>query len=246
VRRYGNDCRDTGGCIPRLAFYLPKVGTRNSPILKLPGVGEMLAGISDPRVLSTREGQIEHLEDSRRPQERTRPHRPHHQGTCGIGMDILSVQASRACGSSQTWRAYARRQEAALGGDEEALGRAEEEARLTSESTKAIVWSWFAADTQSCVPRRSRVLPGDRELGNVPFYLMRKFEVIVDAEEAGTTGIRFWTFRRVPAHQKVVTDVGCSSALLRDVYQICRCLLRLPDPTAKSLAVELDRRFRIS
>jgi GNAT superfamily N-acetyltransferase len=33
---------------------------------------------------------------------------------------------------------------------------------------------------------------------NVAFYLKQGFEVIVNGEEAGTSGVRFWTFRRVP------------------------------------------------
>jgi len=33
---------------------------------------------------------------------------------------------------------------------------------------------------------------------NVPFYLKQGFEVIVDGEEAGSSGVRFWTFHRTP------------------------------------------------
>ena len=33
---------------------------------------------------------------------------------------------------------------------------------------------------------------------NVAFYLKQGFEVIVDGEEAGANGVRFWTFRRTP------------------------------------------------
>ena len=33
---------------------------------------------------------------------------------------------------------------------------------------------------------------------NVAFYRRHGFDVIVNGEEAGTSGVRFWTFRRVP------------------------------------------------
>jgi ribosomal protein S18 acetylase RimI-like enzyme len=33
---------------------------------------------------------------------------------------------------------------------------------------------------------------------NVAFYLKQGFDVIVNGEEAGASGVRFWTFRRVP------------------------------------------------
>ena len=33
---------------------------------------------------------------------------------------------------------------------------------------------------------------------NVAFYLKHGFEMIVNGEEAGTSGVRFWTFRRTP------------------------------------------------
>jgi GNAT superfamily N-acetyltransferase len=33
---------------------------------------------------------------------------------------------------------------------------------------------------------------------NVAFYLKQGFEVIVNGEEAGASGVRFWTFRRTP------------------------------------------------
>ena len=33
---------------------------------------------------------------------------------------------------------------------------------------------------------------------NVPFYLKQGFDMIVNGEEAGTSGVRFWTFRRMP------------------------------------------------
>ena len=33
---------------------------------------------------------------------------------------------------------------------------------------------------------------------NVAFYRRQSFEVIVNGEEAGATGVRFWTFRRMP------------------------------------------------
>ncbi|MGA9722915.1 MAG: GNAT family N-acetyltransferase [Candidatus Binatus sp.] len=33
---------------------------------------------------------------------------------------------------------------------------------------------------------------------NVAFYLKQGFEMIVDGEEAGATGVKFWTFRRAP------------------------------------------------
>jgi GNAT superfamily N-acetyltransferase len=33
---------------------------------------------------------------------------------------------------------------------------------------------------------------------NVDFYLKQGFELIVNGEAAGTTGVRFWTFRRTP------------------------------------------------
>jgi GNAT superfamily N-acetyltransferase len=35
---------------------------------------------------------------------------------------------------------------------------------------------------------------------NVRFYLDHGFELIVEAEAAGTTGVRFWTFQRRPPH----------------------------------------------
>jgi GNAT superfamily N-acetyltransferase len=34
---------------------------------------------------------------------------------------------------------------------------------------------------------------------NVAFYLKRGFSLIVNGEEAGSSGVRFWTFRRLPA-----------------------------------------------
>lgn len=33
---------------------------------------------------------------------------------------------------------------------------------------------------------------------NVPFYKKQGFDTIVNGEEAGNTGVRFWTFRRLP------------------------------------------------
>ena len=33
---------------------------------------------------------------------------------------------------------------------------------------------------------------------NVAFYLKQGFEMIVNGEEAGASGVRFWTFRRTP------------------------------------------------
>jgi ribosomal protein S18 acetylase RimI-like enzyme len=33
---------------------------------------------------------------------------------------------------------------------------------------------------------------------NVAFYRKHGFEVIVNGEEAGATGVRFWTFSRAP------------------------------------------------
>jgi GNAT superfamily N-acetyltransferase len=33
---------------------------------------------------------------------------------------------------------------------------------------------------------------------NVPFYLKQGFDMIVKGEQAGTSGVRFWTFRRMP------------------------------------------------
>ncbi len=36
---------------------------------------------------------------------------------------------------------------------------------------------------------------------NVAFYLKQGFEVIVDGEEAGSSGVRFWTFRRTAKAQ---------------------------------------------
>ena len=33
---------------------------------------------------------------------------------------------------------------------------------------------------------------------NVAFYLKQGFELIVNGEEAGTSGVKFWTFRRMP------------------------------------------------
>jgi GNAT superfamily N-acetyltransferase len=33
---------------------------------------------------------------------------------------------------------------------------------------------------------------------NVPFYTKQGFDLIVSGEEAGTTGVRFWSFRRTP------------------------------------------------
>ena len=33
---------------------------------------------------------------------------------------------------------------------------------------------------------------------NVAFYLKQGFEMIVNGKEAGTSGVRFWTFRRTP------------------------------------------------
>jgi GNAT superfamily N-acetyltransferase len=33
---------------------------------------------------------------------------------------------------------------------------------------------------------------------NVPFYLAHGFDMIVNGEQAGTSGVRFWTFRRMP------------------------------------------------
>ena len=33
---------------------------------------------------------------------------------------------------------------------------------------------------------------------NVPFYLKQGFDMIVNGELAGTSGVRFWTFRRAP------------------------------------------------
>ena len=33
---------------------------------------------------------------------------------------------------------------------------------------------------------------------NVAFYLKQGFEMIVNGEEAGATGVKFWTFRRQP------------------------------------------------
>ena len=33
---------------------------------------------------------------------------------------------------------------------------------------------------------------------NVPFYLKQGFDMIVNGEQAGTSGVRFWTFRRMP------------------------------------------------
>ena len=33
---------------------------------------------------------------------------------------------------------------------------------------------------------------------NVTFYLKQGFELIVNGEEAGTSGVKFWTFRRMP------------------------------------------------
>ena len=33
---------------------------------------------------------------------------------------------------------------------------------------------------------------------NVAFYLKQGFETIVNGEEAGSSGVRFWTFRRDP------------------------------------------------
>lgn len=33
---------------------------------------------------------------------------------------------------------------------------------------------------------------------NVPFYLKQGFEVILDGEEAGSSDVKFWTFRRTP------------------------------------------------
>jgi hypothetical protein len=35
---------------------------------------------------------------------------------------------------------------------------------------------------------------------NVAFYLKQGFEMIVKGEEAGTSGVRFWTFRYAPKH----------------------------------------------
>ena len=34
---------------------------------------------------------------------------------------------------------------------------------------------------------------------NVAFYLKQGFDMVVNAEAAGTTGVHFWTFRRTPA-----------------------------------------------
>jgi ribosomal protein S18 acetylase RimI-like enzyme len=33
---------------------------------------------------------------------------------------------------------------------------------------------------------------------NVPFYLKHGFDLVVNGEEAGHSGVRFWTFRRNP------------------------------------------------
>ena len=33
---------------------------------------------------------------------------------------------------------------------------------------------------------------------NVAFYLKQGFEMIVNGEAAGASGVRFWTFRRTP------------------------------------------------
>jgi GNAT superfamily N-acetyltransferase len=33
---------------------------------------------------------------------------------------------------------------------------------------------------------------------NVPFYRKQGFDVVVNGEEAGNSGVRFWTFRRMP------------------------------------------------
>jgi GNAT superfamily N-acetyltransferase len=33
---------------------------------------------------------------------------------------------------------------------------------------------------------------------NVAFYLKQRFELVVNGEEAGASGVRFWTFRRTP------------------------------------------------
>ncbi len=35
---------------------------------------------------------------------------------------------------------------------------------------------------------------------NVAFYLKQGFNMIVNGEEAGSSGVRFWTFRRTPGH----------------------------------------------
>ena len=35
---------------------------------------------------------------------------------------------------------------------------------------------------------------------NVAFYRKQGFDTIVNGEEAGNTGVRFWTFRRLPKH----------------------------------------------
>jgi len=35
---------------------------------------------------------------------------------------------------------------------------------------------------------------------NVAFYLKQGFEMIVNGQEAGSSGVRFWTFRRSPKH----------------------------------------------
>ncbi len=38
---------------------------------------------------------------------------------------------------------------------------------------------------------------------NVAFYQSQGFELIVDGEEAGTSGVRFWTFRRQPGASRI-------------------------------------------
>ena len=37
---------------------------------------------------------------------------------------------------------------------------------------------------------------------NVAFYLHQGFDMIVNGEEAGTSGVRFWTFRRTPTGEQ--------------------------------------------
>jgi ribosomal protein S18 acetylase RimI-like enzyme len=45
---------------------------------------------------------------------------------------------------------------------------------------------------------------------NVAFYLKQGFEVIVNGEEAGNTGIRFWTFRRTPKAERKTASASKS------------------------------------
>jgi hypothetical protein len=34
---------------------------------------------------------------------------------------------------------------------------------------------------------------------NVAFYVKHGFEIVVDGQAAGSGGLRFWTFRRIPS-----------------------------------------------